>query len=206
VEILRKGGVIVYPTDSSYALGCQVGDKEAMDRIRQIRRLDDRHNFTLVCRDLAEVSQYTRIGNQQYRLIKSLTPGPYTFILKATKQVPRRLMHPRRKTIGIRIPDNRIALAPGGVVETIPRSRVPAINQELFLRIPQHFGANLLGIDVIMEEGVEHPWNRQRCIFLEVNSRPFVAMHHFPRFGKQEDLATAFRRLEALPIDDTDVF
>lgn len=111
VEILGGGGVIVYPTDSSYALGCHVGDKEAMDRIRQIRRLDDKHNFTLVCRNLAEVSQYTKISNQQYRLIKGLTPGPYTFILKATKQVPRRLMHPRRKTIGIRIPDNRIALA-----------------------------------------------------------------------------------------------
>lgn len=111
VEILRGGGVIVYPTDSSYALGCQVGHKEAMERIRRIRRLDEKHNFTLVCRDLAEVSQYTKISNQQYRLIKSLTPGPYTFILKATKQVPRRLMHPKRKTIGIRIPDNPIALA-----------------------------------------------------------------------------------------------
>ncbi len=111
VEILRSGGVIVYPTDSSYALGCQVGQKEALDRIRQIRRLDEKHNFTLVCRDLSEVSQYTKIGNTQYRLIKNLTPGPYTFILKATKQVPRRLMNPKRKTIGIRIPDNRIALA-----------------------------------------------------------------------------------------------
>ena len=111
VEILRGGGVIVYPTDSSYALGCQVGHKNALDRIRQIRRLDEKHNFTLVCRNLAEVSQYTKISNQQYRLIKNLTPGPYTFILKATKQVPRRLMNPKRKTIGIRIPDNRIALA-----------------------------------------------------------------------------------------------
>ncbi|WP_456405740.1 L-threonylcarbamoyladenylate synthase [Thiolapillus sp.] len=111
VEILRGGGVIIYPTDSSYAIGCHVGDKAAMDRIRQIRRLDDKHNFTLVCRDLSEISQYTKLGNQQYRLIKSLTPGPYTFILKATKQVPKRLMHPKRKTIGIRIPDNRIALA-----------------------------------------------------------------------------------------------
>ncbi|WP_456417920.1 L-threonylcarbamoyladenylate synthase [Thiolapillus sp.] len=111
VEILRGGGVIIYPTDSSYAIGCQVGDKAAMDRIRRIRRLDDRHNFTLVCRDLSEISLYTKLGNQQYRLIKGLTPGPYTFILKATKQVPKRLMHPKRKTIGIRIPDNRIALA-----------------------------------------------------------------------------------------------
>lgn len=111
VEIVRQGGVICYPTDSSYALGCHIGNKRAMDRIRRIRALDDRHNFTLVCRDLAEVSQYTKMDNQSYRLIKSLTPGAYTFILNATKQVPRRLMHPKRKTIGIRIPDNKIALA-----------------------------------------------------------------------------------------------
>ncbi len=111
VDILQGGGVIVYPTDSSYAIGCHIGDKHALDRIRQIRRLDDKHNFTLVCRDLSEISNYTKLGNQQYRLIKGLTPGPYTFILKATKQVPKRLMHPKRKTIGIRIPDNRIALA-----------------------------------------------------------------------------------------------
>ena len=111
VDILQKGGVVVYPTDSSYAIGCHIGDKAALDRIRQIRRLDDKHNFTLVCRDLSEISNYTKLDNQQYRLIKSLTPGPYTFILKATKQVPKRLMHPKRKTIGIRIPDNKIALA-----------------------------------------------------------------------------------------------
>ncbi len=111
VDILRNGGVIIYPTDSSYAIGCHIGDKHALDRIRQIRRLDDKHNFTLVCRDLSEISNYTKLDNQQYRLIKSLTPGAYTFILKATKQVPKRLMHPKRKTIGIRIPDNRIALA-----------------------------------------------------------------------------------------------
>ena len=111
IEILNQGGVIGYPTDSSYALGCQIGNKSAMDRIRQIRRLGDKHNFTLVCNNLAEISQYTKLDNQSYRLIKSLTPGPYTFILPATKQVPRRLMHPKRKTIGIRIPDNTIALA-----------------------------------------------------------------------------------------------
>jgi len=111
VDILEKGGVVVYPTDSSYAIGCHIGDKHALDRIRQLRRLDDKHNFTLVCRDLSEISNYTKLDNQQYRLIKGLTPGPYTFILKATKQVPKRLMHPKRKTIGIRIPDNHIALA-----------------------------------------------------------------------------------------------
>jgi tRNA threonylcarbamoyl adenosine modification protein (Sua5/YciO/YrdC/YwlC family) len=111
VEIIREGGVIIYPTDSSYALGCHIGDKRALERIRRIRRLDDRHNFTLVCRDLSEVSQYTKIDNTAHRLIKSLTPGAYTFILTATKEVPKRLMHAKRKTIGIRIPDNRIALA-----------------------------------------------------------------------------------------------
>ncbi len=110
-EILRGGGLVIYPTDSSYALGCQIGDKTAMDRIRQIRRLGADHNFTLVGRSLSELSTYTKLDNQAHRLIKTLTPGPYTFILKATKQVPKRLMHAKRKTIGIRIPDNRVALA-----------------------------------------------------------------------------------------------
>ena len=111
VEFIHQGGVIIYPTDSSYALGCHLGDKGAMERIRQIRRVDDKHNFTLVCRDLSEIATYARIGNQHYRWLKLLTPGPYTFIHRATKQVPRRLQHPRRKTIGIRVPDNRIAQA-----------------------------------------------------------------------------------------------
>jgi len=110
-EIVRDGGLIIYPTDSSYAIGCQIGDKAAMDRIRRIRRLDDDHNFTLIGRSLSELSAYTKLDNQAHRLIKTLTPGPYTFILPATKQVPKRLMHPKRKTIGIRIPDNRVALA-----------------------------------------------------------------------------------------------
>jgi tRNA threonylcarbamoyl adenosine modification protein (Sua5/YciO/YrdC/YwlC family) len=110
VEIIRRGGVIIYPTDSSYAIGCQIGDKAAMDRIRQIRRLGDDHNFTLIGRSLSELSVYTKLDNQAHRLIKTLTPGPYTFILRATKQVPKRLMHPKRKTIGIRIPDNQVAL------------------------------------------------------------------------------------------------
>ena len=111
VSIIQEGGLIIYPTDSSYALGCQIGDKAAMEKIRRIRRLDDNHNFTLVCRDLSEISHYARIENHEYRLLKSLTPGPYTFISKATKQVPRRLQHPKRKTIGIRVPDNVIVSA-----------------------------------------------------------------------------------------------
>ena len=110
-EIVRDSGVVIYPTDSSYAIGCQIGDKAAMDRIRQIRRLNDDHNFTLIGRSLSELSAYTKLDNQAHRLIKNLTPGPYTFILKATKQVPKRLMHAKRKTIGVRIPDNRVAMA-----------------------------------------------------------------------------------------------
>ena len=111
VAIIREGGVVVYPTDSSYALGCHIGDKAAMERIRRIRQVDQRHNFTLVCRDLSEIAIYARVNNQDYRLLRNLTPGPYTFLHKATKQVPRRLQHPKRKTIGIRVPDNGIAQA-----------------------------------------------------------------------------------------------
>jgi tRNA threonylcarbamoyl adenosine modification protein (Sua5/YciO/YrdC/YwlC family) len=111
VEILLEGGVIIYPTDSSYALGCRIGEKSAMERIRNIRALEDKHNFTLVCRDLSEITTYARIDNRAFRLLKGLTPGPYTFICQATKQVPRRLLHPKRKTIGIRVPDNVICLA-----------------------------------------------------------------------------------------------
>ena len=111
VEILNKGGVIVYPTDCAYAIGCHLGDKTAVDRIKKIRKLDDKHNFTLVCRDLSELGIYAKVNNQQYRLLRNSTPGAYTFILRATSEVPRRLLHAKRKTIGLRIPDSNIALA-----------------------------------------------------------------------------------------------
>src|SRR6185436_16798328 len=111
VEIIREGGVVAYPTDSCYALGCHLGDKSAMERIRRIRRLDDDHNFTLMCRDLSELAQYARVGNSELRLLKAHTPGAYTFILQATREVPRRLQHARRKTIGLRVPDHVIARA-----------------------------------------------------------------------------------------------
>ena len=110
-DIVRQGGVIAYPTDSAYALGCQIGDKAALDRIRRIRRLEADHNFTLVCRDLSELATYARVDNTQYRLLRNNTPGPYTFILKATSEVPRRLMHAKRKTVGLRVPENNIAQA-----------------------------------------------------------------------------------------------
>ncbi|MGW8247765.1 MAG: L-threonylcarbamoyladenylate synthase [Acidiferrobacterales bacterium] len=111
VNIVRDGGVIAYPTDSSYALGCHIGDKSAMERIRRIRQVDDKHNFTLVCRDLSEIAEYARVSNSDYRILKAYTPGPYTFILTASREVPRRLLNPKRKTIGLRIPDNNIAQA-----------------------------------------------------------------------------------------------
>ena len=109
--ILRSDGVIVYPTDSCYALGCHLGDKNAMTRIRTIRQVDDRHHFTLVCRDLAEISHYAKVDNSQYRLLKASTPGSYTFILEATREVPRRLQHPKRNTIGLRIPRHPVVQA-----------------------------------------------------------------------------------------------
>ena len=109
-DIIRKGGLVVYPTDSGYALGCHIGDKSAMDKIRRLRDLDDDHNFTLVCRDLSELSTYAKVNNSVYRAIKAHTPGAYTFVLPATKEVPKRLQHKKRKTIGLRIPDNNIAL------------------------------------------------------------------------------------------------
>ena len=111
VSIIRKGGVIVYPTDSGYALGCQLGDKTALNRIKSLRRLDDHHHMTLVCRDLSELANYARVDNRAFRLLKNHTPGSYTFILRANSEVPRRLQHPKKKTIGLRVPDNKIALA-----------------------------------------------------------------------------------------------
>ncbi len=111
VEQVQAGGVIIYPTDSTYALGCAVGNKEGMDRIRAIRNLDDEHYLTLVCRDLTELSTYAKVDNWAFRLVKNLTPGPYTFLLKASREVPRRLQHPKRKTIGMRVPDGPIARA-----------------------------------------------------------------------------------------------
>ncbi|WP_427976774.1 L-threonylcarbamoyladenylate synthase [Agarivorans sp.] len=108
--LIKQGGVVIYPTDSGYAIGCHIGDKAALERICRIRQLDKNHHFTLMCRDLSELSEYARVGNQAFRLLRNNTPGPYTFIFRGTKEVPRRLLNPKRKTIGIRIPNNRIAL------------------------------------------------------------------------------------------------
>lgn len=111
VELLRQGALIVYPTDSSYAFGCRIDNKDGLESIRRLRRLDDDHNFTLICRDIAQVSTFAKMNNEGFRLIKSLTPGPFTFILEATRETPRRLQHAKRKTIGIRLPDDAITNA-----------------------------------------------------------------------------------------------
>ena len=111
VDIIREGGLIAYPTDSSYAFGCHIGDKRAIDRIHRIRKTDKKHNFTLVCRDLSEISIYAQVDNWAYRLVKSLTPGTYTFVLPATREVPKRLQNPKRRTIGMRVPDHPLVRA-----------------------------------------------------------------------------------------------
>jgi tRNA threonylcarbamoyl adenosine modification protein (Sua5/YciO/YrdC/YwlC family) len=111
VDIIRSGGLIAYPTDSSYAFGCHIGDKKAIDRIHRIRRTDKKHNFTLICADLSEISVYARVDNWAYRMIKSMTPGPYTFVLPATREVPKRLQNPKRRTIGLRVPDHTLVHA-----------------------------------------------------------------------------------------------
>lgn len=155
VEILRKGGVIAYPTDSAYALGCRLDDKQAMDRIRQIRNLDDRHHFTLVCRDLSEIGVYARVNNTAFRLLKAHTPGPYTFILAATREVPRRLLHPKRKTIGLRVPDNAIAQAlVAGMGEPLVSTTLQLPGDDVPLADPEEIRERLeRQVDLVIDGG-----------------------------------------------------
>lgn len=154
-DIVRAGGVIVYPTDSTYALACQIGDKAGLERIRAIRRLDKLHHFTLVCRDLSELSNYARVDNWSYRILKRLTPGPFTFLLQASREVPRRLVHPKRKTIGLRVPAHPIALA---LLEAVgeplmstslimPGETIPLSQAEEFRELLEH------QVDLIIDGG-----------------------------------------------------
>lgn len=155
VEVIRDGGVVVYPTDSVYAIGCHLNDKKALDRIKFIRNLSGEHNFTLMCRDLSEIATYAKVNNPTYRLLKSLTPGPYTFILAATKDVPARLQHPKKKTIGIRVPDCRITLdllknlhePLMSVTVILPEETVPLCDPE---EIYQHLGSQ---VDLVIDGG-----------------------------------------------------
>lgn len=155
VEILRAGGLIVYPTDSCYALGCQLGNTQAVERIRQIRRVDDGHHFTLVCRDLSELATYARVDNSAYRLLRSFTPGPYTFILRATREVPRRLQHPRRRTIGLRVPDNAVAQALlDALGEPLISSTLLLPEEEMPLTDPKEIRERLEGrVDLVIDGG-----------------------------------------------------
>jgi len=155
VEILRAGGVVVYPTDSCYALGCLVGDKEAMERIRRIRAAGKDHNFTLVCRDLSEIAVYAKVDNPTFRLLKAYTPGPYTFILPATREVPRRLQHPKRKTIGIRVPDHAVPHALlTELGEPLMSSTLMLPGDELPLTDPQEMRARLEHrVELVMDGG-----------------------------------------------------
>ncbi|CAI8163211.1 MAG: Threonylcarbamoyl-AMP synthase [Cellvibrionales bacterium UBA7375] len=155
VDVIRRGGVIAYPTDSVYALGCHIGDKQAMDRIRTIRCLDKHHNFTLICRDLSELATYARVDNVTFRALKASTPGPFTFVLKASAEVPRRLMHPKRKTIGIRVPENPIIKAMldslhepmMSVTLMMPDDEYPMTDA---YEINQHLGSR---VDIVIDAG-----------------------------------------------------
>jgi tRNA threonylcarbamoyl adenosine modification protein (Sua5/YciO/YrdC/YwlC family) len=155
VDVIHRGGVVAYPTDSIYALGCHIGDKQAMDRIRTIRCLDKHHNFTLICRDLSELATYARVDNVAFRALKASTPGPFTFVLIASSEVPRRLMHPKRKTIGIRVPDNPIVKAMldslqepmMSVTLMMPEDEYPMTDA---YEINQHLGSR---VDVVIDGG-----------------------------------------------------
>ncbi len=155
VEILRSGGVIVYPTDSCYALGCPIGDKNAMERMREIRGVDEKHHFSLVCRDLSSISHYAQVDNAQYRLLKAATPGSYTFILKATREVPRRLQHPKRNTIGIRVPDSIVvASLLEELAEPILSTTLLLPDEEFPLNDPEEIRERLENqVDLIIDSG-----------------------------------------------------
>lgn len=154
-EIVARGGLVVYPTDTTYALGCQIGDKSAVDRIRQIRRLDKHHHFTVACRDLSEIAMYARVSDANYRILKQFTPGPFTFVLPATREVPRRLVHEKKKTIGLRIPNHPVAL---GLLELLPypitTTTMSLPGEDVPLADPEEIRARLEhAVDLIIDGG-----------------------------------------------------
>lgn len=184
-SILRDGGVVVYPTDSAYALGCHMGDKAALTRIKRIRQLDDNHNFTLMCRDLSEIGTYAKIDNATFRVLKAFTPGPYTFILPATREVPKRLSHPKRKTIGIRVPDNAVVQDLLAYMdEPIMSTSLVLPNQELPLIEPEAI-RDILGkqVDLIIDGG--YCGIEQTSVIEFIDGKPLIR-----RYGKGD--VTAF--------------
>lgn len=155
VKQLRRGGVMVYPTDSCYALGCMLDNKAGMERIRLIRGVDDKHHFTLICKDLSEIARYARVDNRQYRILKAATPGGYTFVLEATREVPRRLQHPKRSTIGLRVPDHAVvAMLLEELGEPIVSMTLHLPDDEYPLNDPDEIRERLDNrVDVILESG-----------------------------------------------------
>ncbi len=170
-KIMRSGGLVVYPTDTTYALGCHIGDKAALDRVRRLRQLGNRHFFTLCCRDLSEISKYARVDNRNYRILKRHTPGPFTFLLPATREAPRRLVHPKRKTIGLRVPNNPIAL---GLIEALGEPmmtttmRLPG-QEEPFTDADAIRDALEHGVDLILDGG--HAGTEPTTV-IDLNSDP----------------------------------
>jgi tRNA threonylcarbamoyl adenosine modification protein (Sua5/YciO/YrdC/YwlC family) len=155
-DILREGGVVVYPTDSCYAIGCRIGDKDALERIRRIRQLDDKHNLTLMCEDLSGIATYAKVSNPVFRLMKAYMPGPYTFLLLATRDVPKRLQHPKRKTIGVRVPDHPVTRAMlMEIHEPILSTSLILPGEDMPLTSPEEIN-NKLGkqVDLILDGGI----------------------------------------------------
>ena len=175
VELLRTGGVIAYPTDSCYALGCHIGDKEALERIRRIREADRHHHFTLVCRDLTEIARYAKVDTRQFRLLKACTPGPYTFIMEATRETPRRLQHEKRRTIGIRVPDHevpRLMLAELG--EPIMSSTLMLPGDDLPLNDGTEIEARLVNrVDALLDGG---SWGLEPTTVVDLATWPPVVL------------------------------
>ena len=168
-EIIRAGGVVVLPTDSAYALACQVGDAALLERVRRIRGVDDRHHFTLLCRDLSEIGTYARVDNSQYRLLKATTPGPYTFILEGTKELPRRVLHPKRKTIGLRVPEHAVVLALLAELEgPLLTSTLLLPGEELPLTDPEEIRERMEKlVDLVIEAG---PCGAQATTVIDLSS------------------------------------
>lgn len=158
VEIVRQGGVMAYPTDSGYALGCHLGDKKAVEKIKRLRSLDDKHNFTLVCSDLSDIGTYAKVDNSVFRLLKANTPGAYTFILHATSEVPRLLLHPKRRSIGVRVPDHRITHALlEALGEPLMSVTLIPVNEELPMTDPEEIRDRFdTQLDLIIDGGACH--------------------------------------------------
>ncbi|MCE8037884.1 L-threonylcarbamoyladenylate synthase [Halomonas sp. MCCC 1A11062] len=158
VQIVRQGGVIAYPTDSGYALGCHLGDKKAIERIKRLRSLDDKHNFTLVCSDLSDIGTYAKVDNSVFRLLKANTPGAYTFILNATSEVPRLLLHPKRRSIGVRVPDHRITHALlEALGEPLMSVTLIPVGEELPMTDPEEIRDRYMNqLDLIIDGGACH--------------------------------------------------